>query len=389
VGMRLFNLALLLAHAEAVTSHVACSPPVLAYRPRAAVIVCQSESRRPRKAAAENTAYPAGASSYGADSMRWYLRSIGKQRLLAPEETNRLSEAVQKLLLWDETTHSMWDEKGIEPTPAEVAARLGLTLDAYTEEREQLLRAKALLVSANLRLVVSIAKKYMNQGMALQDLIQEGSLGMIRAAEKFDPERGFRLSTYATWWIRQAITRAIADHSRTIRMPVHMHSLVNTLRRQRRELTMALGRRPTEEELADAMGISLAKLRQVDCNAALSTVSIETTLGRSKMGDGATTTLESRLADDASVQPDSTVERKLMREDMERMLAAKLTERESHVIRQRYGLDNGTPHTLEEIGKSIAVTRERVRQIQSRALEKLRCPSCTATLAAYLEHHDI
>jgi len=331
----------------------------------------------------------AGTAGAGIDSMRWYLRSIGKQRLLAPEEVIRLSKAVQKLMVWESTAEQLAENQGVQPTPAQVAEQLGLSLQEYNEEREQLHRAKALLVSANLRLVVSIAKKYMNQGLTLQDLIQEGSMGMIKAAEKFDPDRGFRLSTYATWWIRQAITRAIADHSRTIRMPVHMHDLMNTLRRQRREMTAALGRPPKDEELAGKMGLSLAKLRQVDCNAALTTISMETTIAGKKKSDGSTTTLESRLPDDG-LQPDSTLERNLMREDLNRMLAMKLTERESHVLRQRYGLDDGRPHTLEEIGKGLSVTRERVRQIESRALQKLRCPSCTSKLVEYLstEHLD-
>merc|ERR1719498_2132444 len=166
----------------------------------------------------------------------------------------------------------------------EFAKHIGLEGGAaqYRCELQRIQDAKQLLVAANLRLVVSIAKKYINQGMNLQDLIQEGSLGLIKAAEKFDPSRGFRLSTYATWWIRQAITRAIADGSRTIRMPVHMHDMVNQLRRHRRELEATLGRPPTDEEVAVKMGIKLEKLRQVDVNSAVTTVSYETSISSKK-----------------------------------------------------------------------------------------------------------
>mmetsp|Transcript_27739 Transcript_27739/g.84664 ORF Transcript_27739/g.84664 Transcript_27739/m.84664 type:complete len:466 (+) Transcript_27739:118-1515(+) len=330
---------------------------------------------------------PGRAALAGEDSMRWYLRSIGKQRLLRPEEVNQLSRAVQKLLHWNEVEAALAEELERHPTRHELAEHLGLEGGAqqYTSELEAMQRAKSLLVSANLRLVVSIAKKYMNQGLTLQDLIQEGSLGLMKAAEKYDPSLGFRLSTYATWWIRQSMTRAIADQSRTIRMPVHMHDMMNSLRKHRREFHASMGRAPTDEELSARMGLSVAKLRQIDSNAAVSTISFETQINGNKAnsGGGTGSTLQSRLAD-SKPQPQPMLERSLMREDLAELLRTKLTEREAHVLRMRYGFDDGMTRTLEEIGRGLSVTRERVRQIETKALQKLRTPGCAQKLSDYL-----
>jgi len=326
----------------------------------------------------------------GEDSMRWYLRSIGKQRLLRPEEVNQLSRAVQKLLQWNEVEEQLTEELERPPTKAELATHLELEggVRQYASELEAMQRAKSLLVSANLRLVVSIAKKYMNQGLTLQDLIQEGSIGLMKAAEKYDPALGFRLSTYATWWIRQSMTRSIADHSRTIRMPVHMHDMMNSLRKHRREFHSTMGRAPTDEELATRMGLTVPKLRQIDSNAAVSTISFETQLsGGKSRGDGNAATLQSRLAD-SKPQPEPVLERTMMREDLAELLRTKLTEREAYVLRMRYGFDDGMARTLEEIGRGLSVTRERVRQIETKALQKLRSPGCAQKLSDYLEESD-
>lgn len=323
----------------------------------------------------------------GDDSVRWYLRSIGKQRLLRPEEVNQLSLAVQKLLRWSTSEQELTDRLGRTPTRAEIATELELAGGArqYIQELDAMQRAKSLLVSANLRLVVSIAKKYMNQGLTLQDLIQEGSIGLIKGAEKYDPALGFRLSTYATWWIRQSMTRAIADHSRTIRMPVHMHDMMNSLRKHRREFHATVGRTPTDAELAQRMGLSIDKLRQVDGNTQVTTISFETQVSGSRSKtDGSAATLQSRLAD-KKPQPEPILEQAMMRDDLADLLRTKLTEREAYVLRLRYGFDDGRTRTLEEIGKGLSVTRERVRQIETKALQKLRSPGCAQRLSDYLE----
>ena len=210
-------------------------------------------------------------------------------------------------------------------------------------------------------------------------------MGLIKAAEKFDPERGFRLSTYATWWIRQAITRSIADHSRTIRLPVHMHDAINQQRRARHELHTVLGRAPTDTEVAEHLGITVEKVQFADRTRSVSTISMEQTMvGSKKKSDAEGTTLQAMISD-SKPQPDQTNEQAMMREDLERTLNAILTERESKVLRMRFGLSDGHPRTLEDIGKQLSVTRERIRQIESRALQKLRTPDASSNLVDYLQ----
>ena len=320
------------------------------------------------------------------DPVKWYLRSIGTQRLLTPEEVTALARRIQQMLEWQALREEMDARMEREVTDEEFALHIGLAGGGaeYRNELKCMQDAKQLIISANLRLVVSIAKKYMNQGLTLQDLIQEGSMGLIKAAERFDPERGFRLSTYATWWIRQAITRSIADHSRTIRLPVHMHDAINQQRRARHELQARLGRQASDEEVATHLGLSLDKVQFADRTSSVTTVSMEASIGSKKKSDAAGTTLQ-QLVSDKKPQPSHHTERAMMRADLERLLDSKLTERESNVLRMRYGLRDGKPRTLADIGEVMSVTRERIRQIETRALQKLRSPANAEVLKEYME----
>ncbi|MGD9580127.1 MAG: RNA polymerase sigma factor RpoD/SigA [Vampirovibrionia bacterium] len=265
-------------------------------------------------------------SSAADDSVKIYLQQIGRVKLLSTDEEIELAQKIAE-----------GDEK-----------------------------AKNTLVKANLRLVVSIAKKYIGRGLSFLDLIQEGNLGLIRAAEKFDYKRGYKFSTYATWWIQQAITRGIADKSRTIRLPVHMIETIGKLKKVTRDLTNDLNRKPTKEEIAAAMGISLSKLRLV-MKATQSTISLETPLNKkeeaSRIGDF--------LIDTKSDTPDTKVVQDSLTSELDKILSS-LRPRERDVLRLRFGLDDGNKRTLEEIGQLFGVSRERIRQIETRAINKLR-----------------
>lgn len=271
------------------------------------------------------------------DPVKMYLKEIGALPLLTSEEEIVLAKTVEA----------------------------GMRADALSEEKEAAREAKKELADRNLRLVVSIAKKYLGRGLQFLDLIQEGNLGLLKAVDKFDYTKGYKFSTYATWWIRQAITRAIADQARTIRVPVHMVETINKLNRISRQLLQENGREATNEELAKAMGVSLAKIREVK-KIAQDPISLETPIGEkedSHLGDF--------IEDHEAIAPDDAAGSILLREQIEELLTG-LTERERQVLELRFGLKDGKTRTLEEVGKYFDVTRERIRQIEGKALSKLK-----------------
>ncbi|NMA51249.1 MAG: RNA polymerase sigma factor RpoD [Mollicutes bacterium] len=272
------------------------------------------------------------------DPVRMYLKEIGKISLLTAEEE--------------------------------------LELSARIDQNDEI--AKNLLAESNLRLVVSIAKRYVGRGLLFLDLIQEGNIGLMKAVEKFDSSRGYKFSTYATWWIRQAITRALADQARTIRVPVHMVETINKMVRIQRQMTLDLGREPTDEELAEKMNITVEKVREV-IKISQEPVSLETPIGEeddSHLGDF--------IKDESSLSPEEYTENEILKEEIKQVLMS-LQPREQEVLELRFGLIDGTCHTLEEVGKRFNVTRERIRQIEAKALRKLRHPSRAKKLKDFME----
>lgn len=311
-----------------------------------------------------------GVTMLTGDPVRMYLKEIGRVSLLtAPQEIDL----------------AMKIEAGVAATAQlDEAEEQGIELDRREKRRLSRIEAVGLdakqqLIEANLRLVVSIAKRYVGRGMLFLDLIQEGNLGLIRAVEKFDYKKGFKFSTYATWWIRQAITRAIADQARTIRIPVHMVETINKLVRIQRQLLQELGHEPSAEEIAERMDMTPERVLEIQ-KISQEPVSLETPIGEeedSQLGDF--------IEDDAAIAPPDAASYVLMREKLNEVLD-ELAERERKVISLRFGLEDGHPHTLEEVGREFGVTRERIRQIESKTLAKLRHPSRSSSLKGFLEN---
>jgi RNA polymerase primary sigma factor len=307
-----------------------------------------------------------------ADPVRMYLKEIGKVPLLTGPQEVQLAQRIEAGLEAVAKVAALEDHFG-DPAmipEAQLAPLEGRVADGMKAKRD--------LIEANLRLVVSIAKRYLGRGMLFLDLIQEGNLGLIRAVEKFDYTKGFKFSTYATWWIRQAITRAIADQARTIRIPVHMVETINKVLRVQRQMLQELGREPTVEELAAKVGLTPARVREIQ-RLALEPVSLETPVGEedeSHLGDF--------IEDQQAVAPAEAAARALLNEAVGEALE-ELTDRERKIVRLRFGLEDGQARTLEEVGKEFGVTRERIRQIESKTLAKLRHPIRSLRLRDYLD----
>jgi RNA polymerase primary sigma factor/RNA polymerase nonessential primary-like sigma factor len=315
----------------------------------------------------DNESHERGTS---ADLVRAYLNGIGRTRLLTADQEVELAKRIEAGLYAEEL---LAREPGSNPNSEDPGVRADLQTIA-TEGRA----AKNHLLEANLRLVVSIAKRYTGRGMAFLDLIQEGNLGLIRAVEKFDYTKGFKFSTYATWWIRQAITRAMADQARTIRIPVHMVEQVNRLVRVRRELSIQLGREPRYEEIAGSLGIAVFQVLEL-LSYDREPVSLDQAVGED--GDSALSDFVCRAQ--PRTDPQDNVSYGLLRNEVEGVLAT-LNPREQQVIRLRFGLDDGRQRTLDEVGKEFGLSRERIRQIEKVTLLKLRDPSRSKRLEAYV-----
>ena len=300
----------------------------------------------------------------GGDPVRQYLEEIGRVALLTPEREVDLAKRIEAGL----EAERLLQQPGLDPARAR-------TLRMVARDGEQ---SRRQLVEANLRLVVSIAKRYMNRGLSFLDLIQEGNLGLIRAVEKFDYTRGYKFSTYASWWIRQAISRAIADQARTIRIPVHMIETINRLVRTQRQLVQKLERDPTPEEIGEAMDLPAERVREIQ-KLALDPVSLEM-----PVGSDADASLGDFIEDDDAVVPLDAASLVSMRERVADVLHT-LTPREQELITMRFGLDGKRPKTLSEVGVELGVTRERVRQIEAKVLSKLRHPSRADPLRDFLD----
>jgi len=341
----------------------------------------------------EKSKVRASVKETGSETMRYYMKSMGNHELLGKNEEQILGKQIQMLIKWEGIREELEAELMRPPTYAEWAAEIDpeMTVVQLKRQIRRSQKAKAALTESNLRLVISIAKRYTDRGLNFMDLCQEGTLGLTRACEKFDPEKGFRFSTYATWWIKQSIMRAIADQSRTIRLPVHIHDQLNTIRRAENDMQDETGRPPTVEEVAKKVDMTVDKIEFLK-RSSMHSISMESNLGGGKAkGSGAGTggggsgrdfTLQDTIKDPGQ-RPTDAAAYEMMKDDVSRLICT-LNAREQAVIRMRFGLDDGKPKTLEEIGKKFSVTRERIRQIEARALHKLRQPYRNHSVKCYV-----
>lgn len=326
---------------------------------------------------------PADLDEITDDSVRVYLREIGRIPLLTLEEETKIAnDIVANVEPLKEAEERLTEVQDQIKKETDATKRVALQKEATSLrfKIKKLRRPKDQMAEANMRLVVSIAKRYSGRGLDFLDLIQEGNTGLLRAVEKFDPERGFKFSTYATWWIRQAITRAIADQARTIRIPVHMVETINKLMRTQRKLTQELNREPTAEELAKAMDETPEKIKYV-FKIKQDIQSLDATIGGGEDDDASE--LGNFVEDDTAVRPEDATNEHLLKEQVMEVVNG-LSDREQKIIKLRFGLEGGRPHTLEEVGAEFAVTRERIRQIEAKALVKLRKNKDTEKLHDFL-----
>ena len=312
------------------------------------------------------------------DAVGSFFKEMARYPLLKPDEEVELARRVRFLVEIEELQKRLHSELNRSPSKAEITAAVGISERQLEHRLYQGRVAKCKMIRSNLRLVVSIAKRYLNRGVPFLDLIQEGAMGLNRAAEKFDPDKGYKFSTYAYWWIRQAITRAIANDARTIRLPIHIVEKLNKLKKAQRELKQLLQRNPCEAELAEALEISPEQLRQLQ-QLRRKSLSLNHRVGKEE-----DTELMDLLEDEISQSPEQQMSETMMRQELWEVLAQVLTPREKDVISMRYGLTTSEPCTLEQVGCLFNLSRERVRQIQSKAMRKLRRPHIAKRLKGWL-----
>ena len=312
------------------------------------------------------------------DAVGALFKQMSRYPLLNQKEEIELAKLIQELVVFEKLPEKLANDLGRTPTKSEVAVAAGFTESQLDHRLHQCRTAKRRMISSNLRLVVSIAKRYLNRGVPFLDLIQEGALGLNRAAEKFDPDKGYKFSTYAYWWIRQGITRTIANQGRTIRLPVHVVEQINKLRRVYRDLRRSLNRIPNDTEIAQELEISLPQLRN------LQQIRRKTLSLNHRLGTDENTELLDFLEDNENSTPEAQMNDMMMRQDILEVLNHVLSNREQDVISLRYGLITGEPHTLDEVSRMINLSRERVRQIQAKAMRKLRRPQVAERLKGWL-----